>query len=142
MGTISRARAAERRRSRVSRTELLRLLGPTATTAERVNGLLGLGLHPADIGTALGGTTASTLRNWIAGDTEPRADAAISLDDLRATARALLEAGLEPQRVVSWLISRDPRFEGQRPIDILATTPTRVLSAAFEQVLDESEADL
>jgi hypothetical protein len=142
MGTISRDRDAERRRSKLSQPKLLELLSPTATTAERVNGLLGLGLHPADIGTAVGGATPSTLRNWIAGATEPRADAAISLDDLRATARALLEGGLEPQRVVSWLISRDGRFEGQRPIDILARRPTLVLSVAFERVLDEPGAEL
>lgn len=140
MGTISSDRAAERRRSKLSQSQLLAFLAPTATTSERVRGLLGLGLHPADVGTALGGTSTSTLRNWIAGETEPRADAAISLDDLRAAARALLEGGLEPERVVSWLISRDGRFGGQRPIDVLPTNPTRVLSSVFESLLDEPGA--
>lgn len=134
--------SAHRRRSRLSQSELQQLLSPTATTGERIQGLLGLGLHLDDISTALGGTSTSTMRNWVAGATEARANAAIALDDLRATAKALLDAGLEPRRVANWLISRNEKFEGQRPIDVLPANPSAVLSAAFERVLENPSVSL
>jgi hypothetical protein len=118
------------------------MLAPTATTGERVQGLLDLGLHPQEISTALGGTSASAMRNWIAGTSEARAGAAIALDDLRATARALLDAGLEPKRVAHWLRSRNEKFEGQRPIDVLPINPSAVLSAAVELILEVPEVAL
>ena len=117
--------------------EVNQLLIPTATTGERVRGLLALGLHPQEISTALGGTSASTMRNWVAGASEARADAAIALDDLRATAKALLDAGLEPKRVAHWLRSRNERVRGERPIDVLPSNPASVLSAAFELILED-----
>jgi hypothetical protein len=135
MGAASES--AHRRRAKLSQPQVQLLLAPTATTGERIEGLLGLGLHPDDISTALGGTSPSTMRNWIAGTTEARSNAALALDDLRATAKALLDAGLEPKRVANWLISRNERFDGQRPIDVLPANPTAVLSAAFERILDD-----
>lgn len=75
----------------------------------------------------------------MAEETEPRPDAAIALDDLRATAKVLLDGGLEPARIVSWLMSRDAAsFENGRPIDCLRRSPVRVLSAAQLEVLELS----
>lgn len=112
------------------------LLAPTSTTPERLRGLLALGLTGAAVASAVG-VSASALRNWTAGIAEPRADAAITLDDLRAAAKALLDGHVEPARVTSWLTSRTPRLRGnQRPLDLLATTPVEVLVAVHEHVLE------
>jgi hypothetical protein len=72
----------------------------------------------------------TAVRKWIEG-TEPRADAAMTIDDLRATVVVLLEAGFEPVRIRSWLLSRDPYLlDSKRPVDCLASKPMSVLSAA------------
>jgi hypothetical protein len=114
--------------------ELDRLLAPTATNAERVRGLLMVGIAPAVIAFATR-SSASSLRNWSIGDTQPRHEAAIILDDLRITTRTLLEA-LEPERVVQWFTSRDPdRFGGMRPFEMIAIDPMEVLAAAHATVL-------
>lgn len=136
MTTASHSR--RQRRAKLSRKALAELLAPTATTSERVRGLLGLGLQPIEIAKAVGVGSTSTLRNWIASGTEPRPDAVIVLDDLRATAKILLDGNLEPERIVSWLMSRDPLFDSERPIDLLPSTPMRVLSAAHAVVIQAS----
>jgi hypothetical protein len=116
-------------------TELHELLAPTATNMERVRGLLALGL-PASAVAAATRSSPSTLRNWSVGETKPREEASIILDDLRTTAKVLLDAGLEPERVVRWLLSRDPgRFGGMRPIDMITYDPMDVVAAAHESVL-------
>lgn len=128
----------QRRRVRLDRRELDHLLAPTATISERVKGLLGLGLPAAEIAKAVGVGSTSTLRNWATGDTEPRADAVIALDDLRVTATVLLDGGLEPERAVSWLLSRDPKhLENERPIDIVRTAPMKVLAAAHDIAIED-----
>lgn len=115
--------------------ELGCLLGPTATVTERVEGLVMMGVPLATIAQATR-SSVSTLRNWTSGQTQPRPDAAIALDDLRMIARALLE-GLEPERAAAWLSSRDPeRFEGARPFEIIPIDPMDVLAAASEAVID------
>jgi len=86
------------------------------------------------------GVTVSAVRNWSTGQAEPRTDAAITLDDLRATTKALLDGGMEPERVARWLISRDPKSR-QRPLDAIASRPTEVLAAAFDEVLEKKLAD-
>jgi hypothetical protein len=118
----------------------VRLLGPTATTAERVRGLLGAGLSAADVA-ATSGVSVSALRNWGSGDAQPRNDSAIALDDLRAVVTILLTGGLPAARATGWLTSRNDRFGDDRPIDLLRVNPTAVLSAAHGVVLDAALVD-
>lgn len=107
-----------------------------ATTAERVSGLIDLGIPPTDLARGLGVRSASTVRNWTTGGAEPRANTAIALDDLRLAAEILLDAGLPPKRVGVWLMSRNAQWlEGERPLDCIASTPMRVLSAAQETAI-------
>lgn len=111
-------------------TELAELLAPTATHAERVRGLLEL----VDVPTLAEatGARASTLRNWRAGSGRPRRPAAIIVDDLRTVAKILLDNGVEPERITSWLTSRDPDFyEGMRPVDVIRHDPMDVFAAAY-----------
>jgi len=102
--------------------------GPTSTTSERVEALaatleVALVAKAADV-------TPTAVRKWIGG-TEPRAEAAIAIDDLRAVVVVLLEAGFEPARIRSWLVSRDQYWlDGARPVECLAVKPMSVLSAA------------
>lgn len=113
----------------MEQSELEELLGPTATAAERVRGLLAIGLTPAVIGIATR-SSASTIRNWSIGATQPRSDAMIALDDLRTVAKALLEL-VGPERAALWLTSRDPaRFGGLRPVEMIPLDPMEVLAAA------------
>ena len=135
MSTTSRD--SHRRRPRLDKRELLFHLAPTATTSERVEGMLSLGLKANELADVTG-ATESSVRNWIAGDTEPRPETAMALDYLRAVLKALLDGGMEPERAVRWLTSLDPsRFGEERPIEVLQTTPGRVLSAAIDETLDE-----
>jgi hypothetical protein len=114
--------------------ELERLLAPTATTAERVKGLVKMGIPLTTISETTR-SSLSTLRNWIAGNTQPRQEAAFILDDFRMIASALLE-GLEAKRAAQWLSSRDPnRFDGIRPVEMIAIDPMDVLAAAGDAVL-------
>jgi len=118
--------------------ELERLLAPTSTSAERVRGLLEL-VSPKALAD-MTHSSASTVRNWSVSDTEPRPAAAVVLDDLRMVALTLL-GGLEPPRVASWLVSRDPsRFEGTRPLEMVGLDPMAVLAAAHETLLTVAEA--
>lgn len=128
-------RKARQRRSRPTPGELGRLLSPTSTTAERVRGLLGAGLSATDVA-ATSGVSVSALRNWGSSDAQPRNDAAIALDDLRAVVKVLLAGGLPPARATGWLTSRNEGFGDERPIDQLRVEPTVVLSAAHGVVLD------
>jgi len=48
---------------------------------------------------------------------------------------ALLDGGFEPDRVKSWLLSRnDDWLEGGRPIDELSRVPTVVMGAARDAI--------
>jgi len=115
----------------MSTDELIRLLAPTSTNAERVRALLRLQLTPRMLAHATGCHSLSTLRNWSTGQTQPREDAALALDDLRLVALTLLQGGLEPERVGRWFASRDPgRFDGMRPFERFAVAPMEVLAAA------------
>jgi hypothetical protein len=77
----------------------------------------------------------TAVRKWQNG-TEPRADVAMAIDDLRSVVVVLLEAGFEPSRIRSWLLSRDrARLSGERPIDCLADRPVPVLSAATKAAM-------
>lgn len=119
--------------------DLAELLAPTATTIERVRALLAIGLSPAFLATATG-SSPSTIRNWSLGETQPRPDAELALDDLRAVASALLDRGLQPERIAKWLTSRDlDRFEGQRPIEMIARDPMAVLAAAHGLAIREAD---
>jgi hypothetical protein len=111
--------------------ELMQNLAPTSTNPERVRALLRLDLTPKMLAHATGCQSLSTLRNWSTGQTQPREDAALALDDLRLVALTLLQAGLAPERVGRWFASRDPeRFGGMRPFERFVVAPMEVLSAA------------
>jgi hypothetical protein len=115
------------------RTSLEDCLLPNATTSERVRGLLAIGLHASDIANATG-VTVSGLRNWGTGQAEPRPDAAISLDDLRATVKILLDGNMEQHRVAHWLRGWNPGLEA-RPLEIVRTRPMDVRAAAIGEAL-------
>lgn len=122
------------RRRRATREELQEQLRQRSTTTERVRGLLDL-LGPSLIAHATG-VSVSSVRNWSAGQGQPRPTAALALDDLRAVAKTLLDGEMEPNEVAAWLISRNPRT-GERPIDLIAKRPTEVLGEATSEVLVE-----
>jgi hypothetical protein len=108
-------------------------LGPTSTASERVAGLVDVLDIPLVAKAAKVSSTA--VRKWIDG-TEPRADAAMTIDDLRSVVVVLLEAGFEPARVRSWFLSRNRAWlEGERPLDRLSRTPISVLSAANDAAM-------
>ncbi len=114
----------------MSDEELEQNLAPTATNSERVQALLAIGLAPSAVATAARSSVAS-VRNWSTGAATPRPDADIVLDDLRSTAKTLLDGGLEPERIARWLMSRDPnRFGGMRPIERIPIDPIEVLAEA------------
>ena len=120
--------------------DLTELLVPTATAAERTQGLLML-LPPAIIADAVG-VKVSSLRNWVSGQSQPRSGSAILLDDLRATAKILLDGGVDPGRARAWLTSRDPKaWDGMRPVEAIRLDPMDVLAAAHGVVLDQAQAD-
>jgi hypothetical protein len=115
------------------------LLAPTATIAERTHGLLML-LPPNVLADAVG-VRISTLRNWASGQSKPRFDAAIPLDDLRTVARILLDGGLEPGRVAAWLTSRDPElWHGLRPVEVVRHDPMDVIGTAHGVVLEYAKS--
>lgn len=127
---------AHRRRRSLGRAALRGYLAPTSTTRERVEGILAIGMPAADLA-ELTETTESSVRHWLGGKTEPRPEAAMALDYTRAVVKALLDAEMEPERVLPWLMSLDPeRFGEDRPFDVLKTAPMRVLTAALELSLD------
>jgi transcriptional regulator with XRE-family HTH domain len=125
------------KRGTLGADELQRFLSTTATTPERVNGLMALGLRVEDIA-GCAGVSPSAVRNWSTGQAEPRRDPAITLDDLRTTAKALLDGGMEAPRVARWLTSRDPqRFKNERPLDCVSTDPIEVIKVAMDEILEE-----
>jgi DNA-binding NarL/FixJ family response regulator/DNA-binding transcriptional regulator YiaG len=126
-------RPAERLTSSATTLDMsTRLLAPTATTPERVEGLEALGLAAEQIAIATG-VSPSTVRNWRRGVGDPRPGAAAALDDLRMVAKVLLEGGLAPDRISLWLASRDVRTR-QRPLDQIGLEPTQVLAAALAEL--------
>jgi transcriptional regulator with XRE-family HTH domain len=95
-----------------------------------------VGIHASELA-ELTGTTESSVRHWLTGGTEPRPEAAMALDYVRAVLKALIDGGMEPERGLRWLMSLDPEhFGSERPFDVLQTTPMRVLTAALEIGLD------
>jgi hypothetical protein len=108
-------------------------LEPTSTTRERVAGLVEV-LDVALVASIVG-VTATAVRKWIGG-TEPRADAAAAIDDLRSIVVVLLEVGFEPARVRNWLVSRNRDWlDGERPADNVLRKPITVLSAANDAAM-------
>jgi hypothetical protein len=106
-------------------------LSPISTTQERIAALLEIGLPAVELRTAIGGVSEATIRNWSEHATVPRNGAIRALDDLRTCVVALHEAGLEGERAVGWLTSRNlgKWLRGERPIDMLAVDPLLVLAA-------------
>jgi hypothetical protein len=121
--------------------DLSRLLLPTATASERTRGLLVL-IPPTILADTVG-VKVTSLRNWASGQSQPRSDAAITLDDLRATAKVLLDGRVDAERASAWLTSRDPsRWEGMRPVEAVRVDPMDVLGAAHGVVLElEKDAE-
>lgn len=107
-------------------------LGSFSTTAERVQALTEI-LDGALVARAAN-VTPTAVRNWMEG-AEPRTDAAMTLDDLRSVVAALVDGGFEPERVRSWLLSRNSDWlETKRPIEEIARIPAVVLAAAQDAV--------
>lgn len=105
-----------------------RRLGSASTTAERVEALTEI-LDSTLVARATG-VSSTAVRNWVEG-AEPRTDAAMTIDDLRSAVAVLLEGGFEPERVRSWMLSRNRDWlEDKRPIDEISRVPTVVLGAA------------
>jgi hypothetical protein len=105
-------------------TDSLQKLRPTSTVRERVQALTDV-LDLPLVAKAIE-VSYTAVRKWQNG-TEPRADVAMAIDDLRSVVVVLLEAGFEPSRIRSWLLSRDrARLKGQRPIDCLVDRPVPV----------------
>jgi predicted transcriptional regulator len=101
-----------------------------------VKGILGIGMSASELAD-LSGTTESSVRHWLGGETEPRPDAAVALDYVRAVVKALLDAGMEPERILRWLMSLDPEHFGtERPFDVLKVAPMKVFTAALEVALE------
>lgn len=121
-------------------TELEKLLGPAATTAERLLGLSMVGIPISTVAT-LTQAKPSTVRNWSSGKAEPRQPMALLVDDVRAVASVLLRGGLPANRIGAWFRSRDQDFlDGLRPVETVVTDPMRVLSAAHGLLLSEGLA--
>lgn len=120
--------------------ELDAALSTTTTQAERTRGLLEL--LPREALARATRSSTSTLRNWAVGQTQPRPDAAIILDDLRHTAHILLRGGIDRERVTSWFMSRDTeRFEGMRPIEMVPIDPMDVVAGAKGLLLSQMAVD-
>jgi hypothetical protein len=110
-----------------------RMLGSSSTTAERVQALASI--LDAALVARVAGVTSAAVRNWMDG-AEPRTDAAMTIDDLRSVVAILLDGGFEPNRVRSWLLSRnDEWLQGARPLDEISRVPAVVLGAASDAVV-------
>jgi hypothetical protein len=110
-----------------------RMLGSSSTTAERVRALVAI----LDVGLVarVAGVTPTAVRNWMDGS-EPRTDAAMTIDDLRSVVATLLDGEFEPNRVRSWLLSRNQDWlQGARPLDEISRVPAVVLGAAGDAVV-------
>lgn len=113
-------------------------LAATASTADRIKAILAL-LEVEELAAALD-VTAATIRNWLSGQAAPRRPALRTLDDLRRTTVLLGEAGLEGEDCAQWLRSRQGgALENDRPLDVIAADPLRVLAAATGVVLRAQE---
>jgi DNA-binding NarL/FixJ family response regulator len=124
--------SSDRWESRPLDEELREWLAPSATSTERIRGLLAMGLSPTHIARATG-VSQSTVRSWSGGRAVPRMSSALILDDLRMVAAVLLDGGLGRDQTVAWLTSRDMRT-GERPVDALARRPSDVVAAALREI--------
>lgn len=110
-----------------------RQLSASSTTAERVQALVGI--LDASLVARVAGVTPAAVRNWMDG-AEPRTDAAMTIDDLRSVVAILIDGGFEPNRVRSWLLSRNQDWlQGARPLDEVSRVPAVVLGAASDAVM-------
>jgi transcriptional regulator with XRE-family HTH domain len=103
-------------------------LKPEATTEERVQALLSLGIYVSELAEVCG-ISISGLRNWTSGDARPRRSAAIALDRLRVVAAILVQAGLEDDRVGHWLRALDPDTQST-PLELLPDHAATVVTSA------------
>lgn len=107
------------------------LLRNIATTREVVRGLSLVGISAVTLA-EIAGVTESAVRNWSSGQAQPKANAAIIIEDLRTAAWTLLGSLRDPERVGSWFMRRHPMIR-ERPIDVIASNPTQVIDLAFEE---------
>jgi plastocyanin domain-containing protein len=113
--------------------EPVQKLSPTSTTSERVEGLTVILDVPLVAKTA--GVSATAVRKWMKG-TEPRAEMAMTIDDLRSVVVVLVDAGFEPERIRTWLFTRNRDWlDNERPIECLSRQPVMVLSAANDAAM-------
>jgi hypothetical protein len=117
-------------------------LSPVSTTQERIAALLKIGLPASELRKAIG-VSEATIRNWNEQATVPRGGALRALDDLRTSIVALHESGLEGERAVGWLTSRNLGrwLRGARPIDTLAIDPLLTLAAIQDLLPEVNDGD-
>jgi hypothetical protein len=107
-----------------------------SSTSERLRALMDMGMTPLQLRSVLNDCSDATLRNWLDGATTPRDHALVLLDDLRAVVVALGHAGIRGHSATKWLFSRNfgRWIGGQRPIEMLADQPLRLLAAVQDLV--------
>ena len=134
--TNRRKHASEARRELpAERSAHLRGLLETATHGARVGALLDLGVTVEELALTCS-VAVSTVRTWQDGSAAPRHRTKLLIDDLRLVAVILLEAGLEGVEVGQWLRSRNRTGLGnERPLEIIAVDPQRVLAAAEAEIV-------
>jgi|SRR6478609_6123603 len=116
-------------------------LDPITSTPARVEGLLAAGLEMEELALALD-VTPTTIRNWLRGAATPRRGAVRTIDDLRQVAVILIEGGMDGVEMAQWLRSRQGRaMDDERPLDLIAQDPIRVLAAAHGSALEREERD-
>jgi hypothetical protein len=129
------------RREQIDSDTLQDWLKPAATTPERTKALIAAGVPSWAIAAATGSSTG-TVRNWQLGETEPRPQAALLLDYLRASMSILIQGGFPPNRAALILQSVEENPPYERPIEIIGERPERVIDMAKEQVARQAERDV
>jgi hypothetical protein len=105
-------------------------LKPQASVADRVEGLLGIGLPVEAIAETLG-VTSRTVKRWRTGESRPPWSRRDGLDLLRVCAYILVKEGhVHPEYAGRWLLARTLPT-GDRPLDLVkAGRQDEVLKAA------------
>jgi len=112
---------------RSSLTGLLKALSNDSPVPDRLRALGDLGFSTRELASAIGETTPEAIKGWERGS-RPRGRRAQALDHVRLAARILLET-VPPEGVHVWFTSK-PGPRSTTPLELIATEPARVLSAA------------
>jgi hypothetical protein len=101
---------------------------PDATTRERIQLLLGVGVYAPELAETCD-VSVSALRSWGNGSSRPRREAAVMLDRLRVIASLLIDSGMEPERIGHWLRAYDPDLN-TTPLERLRESSMDVINTA------------